>query len=34
MNITKKVILTDIDKKLVVTIGEKEGGRSKIGVGG
>ena len=29
MNTTKKVRLTDIENKLVVTIGEREGGRGQ-----
>ena len=33
MNITKQNRLTDIENKLVVTSGEREGGRGKIGVG-
>ena len=32
LNITKRNRLTDIENKLVVTTGEREGGRSKIGV--
>ena len=33
VNITKRNRLTDIENKLVVTSGEREGGRAKIGVG-
>ena len=33
MNLTKSNRLTDIEKKLVVTSGERVGGRGKIGEG-
>ena len=33
MNIINRNILTDIENKLMVTTGERDEGRSKIGVG-